>query len=70
MNQHEISTANGTDDSAAASTGIRQLPTSNPTVANDVHRVIADDWLRGAIDGIRVMHFDDDERLRIARGLF
>ncbi|RQR52922.1 hypothetical protein DIE19_27410, partial [Burkholderia sp. Bp9126] len=32
--------------------------------ANDAHRVIADDWLRRAIDGIRAMHLDDDERRR------
>ncbi|WP_177318353.1 MULTISPECIES: hypothetical protein [Burkholderia] len=28
------------------------------------------DWLRLAIDGIRVMHFDDDERRRVAKQLF
>ncbi|KGB98599.1 hypothetical protein [Burkholderia cepacia] len=70
MNQHEISTANGTDDSATAGAGMRQLPASTAAAANDGHRAIADDWLRRAITGIRVMHLDDDERRRVARGLF
>jgi hypothetical protein len=50
--------------------GIRQLPASTEAAANDEHRVIADDWLRRAIDGIRVMHFNDDERRRVAKQIF
>ncbi|KWN16829.1 hypothetical protein WM21_10190 [Burkholderia ubonensis] len=70
MDQHDISTANGADDSATAGAGIRQLPASTAAVTNDEHRVIADDWLRRAIGGIHVMHLDDDERQRVARELF
>ncbi|KWD78419.1 hypothetical protein [Burkholderia ubonensis] len=70
MNQHEISTANGADDSATASAGIRQLLASLTAAANDEHRAIATDWLRRAIGGIRVMHLDDDERRLVAERLF
>ncbi|WP_155769843.1 hypothetical protein [Burkholderia vietnamiensis] len=70
LDQHEIYAANGTNDSATDSAGIRQLPASTAAVTNDEHRVIADDWLRRAIGGIRVMHLDDDERRRVARELF
>ncbi|WP_175038123.1 hypothetical protein [Burkholderia contaminans] len=70
MDQHEIYAANGTDDGATADAGIRQLPASTMAAASDTHRVITDDWLRHAIDGIRAMHLDDDERRRVARELF
>ncbi|RQY68674.1 hypothetical protein [Burkholderia stagnalis] len=70
MDQHEIYATNGTDDGATAGAGIRQLPASTAAVKNDAHRVIADDWLRRAIDGIRAMHLDDDERRRVAKQLF
>ncbi|WP_175735260.1 hypothetical protein [Burkholderia ambifaria] len=43
---------------------------STAAVKNDAHRVIANDWLRRAIAGIRVMRLDDDERRRVARRLF
>ncbi|WP_304991262.1 hypothetical protein [Burkholderia plantarii] len=36
----------------------------------DEHRVIVDRWLRRAINGIRVMHLDDDERRLVVRELF
>ncbi|ELW9530782.1 hypothetical protein [Burkholderia cenocepacia] len=55
---------------ATASAGIRQLPASTAAVTKDKHRAIADDWLRHAITGIRVMHLDDDERRRVAKQLF
>ncbi|WP_070106375.1 hypothetical protein [Burkholderia plantarii] len=67
MDQHEISTATGADDNAMAKAGGRQLPAA---ATNDEHRVIADDWQRRAIGGIRVMHLDDDERRRVAEELF
>ncbi|KWO46234.1 hypothetical protein WT97_10825 [Burkholderia sp. MSMB1459WGS] len=62
--------ANGTDDSATASDGSRQLSASTAARANADHRVIANRWLRHAIDGIPVMHLDDDERRRVAKQLF
>ncbi|HDR9047686.1 MULTISPECIES: hypothetical protein [Burkholderia] len=70
MDQHEIYAANRAGDDATDGAGIRQLPASTTAVTNDEHRVIADDWLRRAIGGIRVMHLDDDERRRVARELF
>ncbi|RQY09066.1 hypothetical protein DF117_35615 [Burkholderia stagnalis] len=70
MDQHEFSTANTVDDDATAGAGIRQLPASTAAGANDEHRVVADDWLRHAIDGIRTMHLDDDERQRVAKQIF
>lgn len=70
MDQHEFSTANTVDDDATAGAGIRQLPASTAAGANDEHRVVADDWLRHAIDGIRTMHLDDDERQRVAKQMF
>ncbi|AIO43516.1 MULTISPECIES: hypothetical protein [Burkholderia] len=70
MDQHEIYAANTVDDGATAGTRIRQLPSSTTATTNEEHRVIADDWLRRAIDGIRVMHLNDDERRRVAERLF
>ncbi|OXI15700.1 hypothetical protein [Burkholderia sp. AU15512] len=70
MDQHQIYAANGTGDGATAGAGMRQLPASVAAVTNDEHRVIADDWLRRAITGIRVMLLDDDERRRVAKHLF
>ncbi|RQX94952.1 hypothetical protein [Burkholderia stagnalis] len=70
MDQHEFYTANTVDDGATASAGSRQLPALTAASPNDEHRVIADDWLRRAVDGIRVMHLDDDERRRVAREAF
>jgi len=70
LDQHEIYAANGIDDDATAEPGIQQLPASTAAVKNNAHRVIANDWLRRAIAGIRVMHLDDDERRRVARRLF
>ncbi len=49
-----------------------QLGNSTPAPANqphDEHRVIADAWLRCAIDGIRQMHLDEDARREVARGM-
>ncbi|MCA8067329.1 hypothetical protein [Burkholderia sp. AU38729] len=60
----------GAGDGATAGAGMRQLPASVAAVTNDEHRVIADDWLRRAITGIRVMLLDDDERRRVAKHLF
>ncbi|RQY09180.1 hypothetical protein DF117_35480 [Burkholderia stagnalis] len=70
MDQHDFYTANTVDDGATAEQRIRQLPTSRVVDTNDAHRVIVDHWLRRAIDGIRVMHLDDDERRRVAKQLF
>jgi hypothetical protein len=70
LDQHEIYAANTVDDGATAGTRIRQLPSSTTATTNEEHRVIADDWLRRAIDGIRVMHLNDDERRRVAERLF
>ncbi|RQQ01102.1 hypothetical protein DF164_28640 [Burkholderia stagnalis] len=70
MDQHEFSTANTVDDGATAGAGIRQLPTSRVVDTNDAHRVIVDHWLRRAIDGIRVMYLDDDERRHVAEQIF
>ncbi|MBN3815105.1 hypothetical protein G3N57_00105 [Paraburkholderia sp. Se-20369] len=58
------------DDDATAGARIRQLPASTAAGANDEHRAIADNWLRRALDGIRTMHLDDDERRRVAGRLF
>ncbi|TCW78742.1 hypothetical protein C5O80_31070 [Burkholderia sp. SRS-46] len=70
MDQHEFSNANTVNDGATASAGIRQLPVSTAAAANDEHHAIADEWLRRAIDGIRAMCLDDDERRRVAERLF
>ena len=70
MDQHEIYAANRAGDDATAEPGIQQLPASTAAVKNDAHRVIANDWLRRAIDGIRAMHLDDDERRHVAEQLF
>jgi hypothetical protein len=70
LDQHEFSAANGTDDVATTSAGIRQWSASTAAASNDEHRVVADDWLRHAIDGIRTMHLDDDDRRRVAKQIF
>ncbi|MGS1002293.1 hypothetical protein [Burkholderia glumae] len=54
---------------------IRDQQLSNSTAAtadrsHDEHRVIADTWLRHAIDGIQQMHVDEDVRREVARGIF
>ncbi|UVS84648.1 hypothetical protein EFP18_11220 [Burkholderia glumae] len=50
-----------------------QLPHSTPAPADrrhDEHRVIADAWLRSAIDGIRQMYLNEDARREVAKGIF
>lgn len=50
-----------------------QLGNSTPAPADrrhDEHRVIADAWLRSAIDGIRQMHLNENVRREVARGIF
>ncbi|MEX3634724.1 hypothetical protein [Paraburkholderia sp. BR14320] len=37
---------------------------------HDEHRVIADAWLRRAIDGIRHMHLDEDVCREVAGRIF
>ncbi|WP_302074406.1 hypothetical protein [Burkholderia glumae] len=54
---------------------IRDQQLSNSTAApadrpHDEHRVIADTWLRHAIDGIRQMHLNDDMRCEVAGRIF
>ncbi|NIF41576.1 hypothetical protein F3J14_11910 [Burkholderia sp. Tr-862] len=70
FDQHEIDAAHESDDGTAAGAGIRQWPASMATVTIDKHPAIANDWLRRAVDGIRVMHLYDDERRRIAKQIF
>ncbi|KVU86848.1 hypothetical protein WK76_20620 [Burkholderia ubonensis] len=65
-----MSTANGTGDSATARAGIRQLSAAALAGTNDVHRAIADTWLRRAIAGIQQMHLSDDARRVVAERLF
>ncbi|WP_345817823.1 hypothetical protein AAGS40_29905 (plasmid) [Paraburkholderia sp. PREW-6R] len=50
-----------------------RLPNSAaaPTVEqHDSHRVIADEWLRRAIDGIREMHLNENVRREVAKRIF
>ncbi|KHJ59679.1 hypothetical protein EFP20_18115 [Burkholderia glumae] len=54
---------------------IRDQQLSNSTAAtadrsHDEHRVIADTWLRHAIDGIQQMHLNDDMRCEVAGRIF
>ena len=51
----------------------RQLLNSTPAPADrqhDEHRVIADAWLRSAIDEIRQMHLNEDVRREVAERVF
>ena len=46
-------------------------PASGPAdPQHDAHRVIADEWLRRAINGIQQMHLNEDARREVARRLF
>ncbi|HEM7808772.1 hypothetical protein [Burkholderia multivorans] len=54
---------------------IRDQQLRNSTAApadrlHDEHRVIADAWLRRAIDGIRQMHVDEGVRREVAERIF
>jgi hypothetical protein len=54
---------------------IRDQQMRNSTLApadrpHDEHRVIADAWLRRAIDGIRQMHLNEDVRREVTKRLF
>ncbi|WLE58854.1 hypothetical protein GIY62_17365 [Burkholderia plantarii] len=70
LNQHEISTTNTASDGATTEAGSWQLPASTAAATNNEHRVIVDNWLRCAIDGICTMHLDNNERRRVAKRLF
>lgn len=51
----------------------QQLGNSTAATADrlhDKHRVIADAWLRRAIDGIRQMHLNEDVRREVAERIF
>lgn len=51
--------------------GRREALTSGPADRqHDEHRVIADEWLRRAIAGIRQMHGNEDARREVAQRLF
>jgi len=50
---------------------LRNPATRPADCQHDAHRVIADEWLLRAIDGIRQqMHHDEDVRREVAKRLF
>ena len=49
---------------------LRNPETGPANRQHDEHRVIANEWLQHAIDGIREMHSNEDARREVAKRLF